>query len=41
VVVWFDDDASVTVAGLHIAALEKGIVSVPQNGKPGAPPPAS
>ena len=24
VVVWFDDDASVTIAGLHVAAIEKG-----------------
>jgi hypothetical protein len=24
VVVWFDDDSSATIAGLHIAALEKG-----------------
>jgi hypothetical protein len=37
VVVWFDADASVTVAGLHIAAIEKGIVSVPANGEQGAP----
>lgn len=27
VVVWFDDDASVTIAGLHVAALEKGMTS--------------
>jgi hypothetical protein len=32
VVVWFDEDASVTVAGLHIAAIEKGVVSVHGNG---------
>jgi hypothetical protein len=38
VVVWFDDEASVTVAGLHIAAIEKGIVSVPANGDQGAAP---
>jgi hypothetical protein len=24
VVVWFDDDASVAIAGLHVAAIEKG-----------------
>jgi hypothetical protein len=24
VVVWFDDDSSVTIAGLHIASIEKG-----------------
>ena len=27
VVVWFDDDASVTIAGLHVAAIVKGIPS--------------
>ena len=33
VVVWFDDDdASVTIAGLHIAAIEKGTASVSGNG---------
>jgi len=32
VVVWLDEDASVTVAGLHIAAIEKGIGSVSGNG---------
>jgi hypothetical protein len=37
VVVWFDDDASVTVAGLHIASIEKGIVTLPPNGKQGTP----
>jgi len=26
-VVWFDDDSSVTVAGLHIAAIEKDAAS--------------
>ncbi|MCI0746100.1 MAG: hypothetical protein L0Y58_11905 [Verrucomicrobia subdivision 3 bacterium] len=36
--VWFDDDAGVTVAGLHIAALEKGIVSTSTNGEQGAAP---
>ena len=35
---WFDDDASVTVAGLHIVAIEKGIPSVARNGEPGAAP---
>jgi hypothetical protein len=25
VVVWFDDDSSVTVAGLHVVAIEKGL----------------
>jgi hypothetical protein len=25
VVVWFDDDSSVTISGLHIAAIEKGV----------------
>ena len=24
VVIWFDDDSGVTIAGLHIAAIEKG-----------------
>ncbi len=24
VVIWFDDDSSVTVSGLHIVAIEKG-----------------
>ena len=38
VVVWFDDDASVTVAGLHIAAIERGIVSAPGNGEQGSAP---
>jgi hypothetical protein len=26
-VVWFDDDSSVTIAGLHIAAIEKDAAS--------------
>ncbi len=30
VLVWFDDESSVTVSGLHIAALEKG---APQKAK--------
>ena len=34
VVVWFDDDASVTIAGLHVAAIEKGN---PLGGGGGAP----
>ena len=38
VVVWFDDDASVTVAGLHVVAIEQGIPSVVGNGEQGAPP---
>jgi hypothetical protein len=25
IVVWFDDDSSVTVAGLHVVAIEKGL----------------
>ena len=31
-VVWFDDDSSVTVAGLHVVAIEKGISSAGGNG---------
>ena len=27
VVVWFDDESSVTIAGLHLVALEKGLPS--------------
>lgn len=38
VVVWFDDDASVTVAGLHTAAIEKGMPSVVGNGEKGSAP---
>jgi len=34
VVVWFNDDASVTIAGLHIVALEKGLPR--SNGEQGA-----
>jgi hypothetical protein len=26
VVIWFDDGSSVTIAGLHVAAIEKGAV---------------
>ena len=33
VVVWFDDDASVTIAGLHVAAIEKGKPSNGENGE--------
>jgi hypothetical protein len=36
VVVWFDDDASVTIAGLHVAAIEKGMRSGGGNGEQGA-----
>jgi len=36
VVVWFDDDASVTIAGLHVAAIEKGMHSSGGNGEQGA-----
>lgn len=32
VVVWFDDGASVTIAGLHVAAVEKGNPSGGGNG---------
>jgi len=32
VVVWFDDDSSVTISGLHIAAIEKGQTSRNGNG---------
>ena len=33
-VVWFDDDSSVTISGLHIAAIEKA--SRTSNGEPAA-----
>jgi hypothetical protein len=36
VVVWFDDDASVTITGLHVAALEKGKPSGGGNGEQSA-----
>jgi hypothetical protein len=36
VVVWFDDDASLTIAGLHVAAIEKGNPSGDGNGEPAA-----
>ena len=36
VVVWFDDDSSVTISGLHIAAIEKGLSSRNGNGEPAA-----
>ena len=34
VVVWFDDDSSVTISGLHIAAIEKGACGQNGNGEP-------
>ena len=34
IVVWFDDDASVTIARLHVAAIEKGNPSRGGNGEP-------
>ncbi len=34
VVVWFDDDSSVTTSGLHIAAIEKGPSAQNGNGEP-------
>ena len=33
VVVWFGDDASVTIAGLHVAAIEEGLASDTGNGE--------
>ena len=36
VVVWFGNDASVTIAGLHVAAIEKGMPSGGGNGEPTA-----
>jgi len=36
VVVWFDDDASVTIPGLHVAAIEKGMPASGGNGEQGA-----
>ena len=36
VVVWFEDDASVTIAGLHVAAIEKGMPSGGGNGEQAA-----
>jgi hypothetical protein len=36
IVVWFDNDASVTIAGLHVAAIEKGMPSGEGNGEPAA-----
>jgi hypothetical protein len=35
VVIWFDDDSSVTVSGLHIAALKKEAAT--KNGKTSEP----
>jgi hypothetical protein len=34
VVVWFGDDASVTIAGIHVAAIERGLRSDTGNGEP-------
>ena len=34
VVVWFDDGASITIAGLHVAALKRGPVRVAEAAKP-------
>jgi hypothetical protein len=34
VVVWLDDGAGVTVAGLHVAAIEKGLPPGSANGDP-------
>ena len=36
VVVWFDDGTSVTIAGLHVAAIEKGNPSGGENGQQAA-----
>ena len=36
VVVWFDDDASVTIAGLHVTAIEKGRPSTDGKGEQAA-----
>ena len=36
IVVRFDDDASVTIAGLHVAAIEKGTPSRGGNGEQSA-----
>jgi hypothetical protein len=36
VVVWFNDDSSVTIAGLHVVAIEKGLPSGTGNGGPNA-----
>lgn len=33
VVVWFDDDSSVTISRLHIAAIEKGLARQNGNGE--------
>ena len=35
VVVWFDNDSSVTIAGLHVAAIEKGRPKGSGNGEQG------
>jgi hypothetical protein len=34
VVVWFRDDSSVTISGLHVVAIEKGLASDTGNGEP-------
>jgi hypothetical protein len=34
--VWFGDDASVTVAGVHVGAIEKGLPSGTGNGESAA-----
>ncbi len=36
VVLWFDDDSSVTISGLHISAIEKGLSRRHGNGEPEA-----
>ena len=36
VVVWFNDDSSLTISGLHIAAIEKGVAKGGANGEPAA-----
>jgi len=33
IVVWFDDGGGVTIAGLHVAAIEKGLHSGEGNGQ--------
>jgi hypothetical protein len=33
VIVWFDDDCSVTISVLHIAAIEKGLSNLGGNGE--------
>ena len=36
VVVWFDDDSSVTISGLHVVAIERGITSTGGKGEQAA-----